>query len=208
MNIRDVIGKVLMGLGVILVVSAVGLIGYNTYVENQADQYSAEVVYSIQEEIEQNEVEEIQEVEGQLEEIEEIEEVESVTVGDSAYIGILEIPQLSLELPVASTFSYTQLNKTPCAYLGSIEGNNLVIAGHNYAVHFKYLKNLALGDVITLTDVNGTVYEYEVIEKEIVAEEEIEALEVECDLTLFTCNTNNTQRVVVRFNKLPLQNII
>ncbi len=200
MSVRDVIGKVLIGLGVILVISAVGLIGYNTYVENQADEYSMDVVSVLRDEIIQNE-DEVQVDESQLE---SASQAEVVTVGEDTYIGIIEIPPLSLELPVASEFSYQQLKETPCVYLGSIEGDNLVIAGHNYAVHFKYLNNLVLGDVITITDVNGTVYEYEVIEKEIVAEEEIEALQVECDLTLFTCNTNNTQRVVVRFDKLPL----
>lgn len=115
------------------------------------------------------------------------------------YIGKLEIPALNISLPVMKEWNYKLLKNAPCCYTGSIYKNNMVIAGHNYKGHFGGLKNLAEGDDITFTDIDGNVFSYTVSETVILAADKTcEMTNRECPLTLFTCTTGGASRVTVR----------
>ena len=76
-----------------------------------------------------------------------------VVVDGVAYIGVLEIPALELTLPVTGEWSYDRLKIALCRYAGSAYLDNLVIMGHNYPAFFKNLGDLRPGDEITA--VNG-----------------------------------------------------
>ena len=88
------------------------------------------------------------------------------TIDGNEYIGVLEIPSQGLELPVVSRENTENLRKGPCRYAGSAYTNNLVIAGHNYRQHFGPVRDLRYGDVIRLTDLDGNVFRYEVVDME------------------------------------------
>lgn len=91
------------------------------------------------------------------------------------------------------------LRKGPCRYAGSAYTNNLVIAGHNYRQHFGSVLDLRYGDVIRLTDLDGNVFRYEVVDMETIPTEGVEAMITgDWDLTLFTCTTGGSARVAVR----------
>lgn len=116
-----------------------------------------------------------------------------------AYIGILAIPALELELPVMSQWSYPNLQSAPCRYTGSAYLDNMIIAAHNYACHFGRLKELAGGETVTFTDVDGNVFHYEVVLTETLMPEDLEEMESdEWDLSLFTCTIGGSYRVTVR----------
>lgn len=115
------------------------------------------------------------------------------------YIGILKIPSLGLELPVAGDWSYPLLRSTPCRYVGSAYKNNMVIAAHNYNSHFGRIKAMREGDAVVFTDVDGNIFEYKVAEIEILQPTEVEKMKNgDCDLTLFTCTLGGRTRVTVR----------
>lgn len=115
------------------------------------------------------------------------------------YIGIVTIPDIELELPVQSTWSYPKLKKTPCRYYGSLFTNDLVIAGHNYPAHFGMLKDLQIGADIIFTDTEGTIYKFKVKEKEILNPSEVKRLtKSSYPLTLFTCTVGGATRTVIR----------
>ena len=115
------------------------------------------------------------------------------------YIGVLEIPMFGLSLPVASTWSYPKLRKTPCRYDGTAYQGNLIISAHNYDSHFGKLKNLPEGEIVTFTDVDGNVFRYEVSSRETIMPEDIEGMKSgDWDLTMFTCTYGGQQRVTVR----------
>lgn len=115
------------------------------------------------------------------------------------YIGVLEIPMFGLSLPVASTWSYPKLRKTPCRYDGTAYQGNLIISAHNYDSHFGKLKNLPEGEIVTFTDVDGNVFRYEVSSRETIMPEDIEGMKNgDWDLTMFTCTYGGQQRVTVR----------
>ncbi|MDI9461519.1 MAG: sortase [Saccharofermentanales bacterium] len=121
------------------------------------------------------------------------------TVNDNDYIGILSIPALELELPIISQWSYPRLKISPCRYTGSAYTNNLIIAAHNYKSHFRKLKHLHAGDIVTFMDMDRNVFHYEVVESEILKPTTIDKMESgDWDLTLFTCTIGGRSRVVVR----------
>ena len=115
------------------------------------------------------------------------------------YVGVISIPAIERELPVFSEWSYANLATAPCRYSGTAYLGNMVICAHNYSIHFGSLKNLSYGDAVTFTDVDGNVFEYQVIEIETVDPYAVEQMTVgDWDLTLFTCTLGGATRVTVR----------
>lgn len=126
----------------------------------------------------------------------------ALTVDGSQYAGILSIPSLKLELPVAADFDYDTLQSVPCLYSGNAYGGNMVIGAHNYDAHFGRIASLAPGDEIFFTDAENHRYFYEAYSIETLAPEQVDELvRSEGDgreLTLFTCNYYGTVRIAVR----------
>lgn len=126
-----------------------------------------------------------------------------ITVDGVSYIGILNIPSLGLELPVAADWSYDLLQKSVCVYAGSMAADNFVVCGHSYRSHFGSLQQLGNGDLVTITDAGGTIREYQVEGIETLAPEAVEEMVSSgYDLTLFTCTFGGGSRIAVRCNEL------
>lgn len=119
------------------------------------------------------------------------------------YVGILSIPALALELPVISSWSYEGATVAPCRYSGSAYLDDLVIAAHNHRAHFGPLLNdIRLDDEVVFTDVDGNVFQYYVVEFQVVEPTQIdEMITGDWDLTLFTCNPGMQTRLAVRCEK-------
>lgn len=119
------------------------------------------------------------------------------------YIGILTIPAIDLELPVASAWSYSTLQLAPCRFTGSAYTDDLVIAGHNYTTHFASLHSLQPGDILSFTDVDGNVFAYRVAETEILGENDVEGMTGSgYALSLFSCTVGGQYRVTVRCERI------
>lgn len=198
-------GKHLMALGLVLMLGAAGLYGYNQYVDYRAGQASEQAAMDLVEEITAQQVV-IQETamttvadeDGPSEELLKVAELNG-----AYYMGVLTIPDLDLILPVQSDWSDSKLKRTPCRYSGSLEDGGLVIAGHNYKKHFSKLSTLSPGDSVMFTDLEGTQYFYEVQELCTLEETDIQGMtESGYDLSLFTCNYGGQARVTVRCNEL------
>lgn len=124
-------------------------------------------------------------------------------VDGTKYIGILSIPDLGLLLPVATTWTYELLRKTPCRYYGSVYTDDLVIAAHNYAQHFGNLNRLRYGNTVTFLDTDGNLFSFEVRDVEIIEPTDIDGMiHTDYDLSLFTCTVGGQARVAVRCEKV------
>lgn len=122
-----------------------------------------------------------------------------------AYIGILEIPDLELSLPVATDWSYPLLRNSPCRYTGSAYQNDIVIAAHNYERHFGNLGKLHIDSEISFTDMDGNVFVYRVTEFETLAPTAIESMtSFERGLTLFTCTIGGRSRFALRAERTEI----
>ncbi len=118
------------------------------------------------------------------------------------YIATLEIPALSLDLPIISDWSYPNLKLAPCRYSGTAYLDNLVIAAHNYKSHFGNLKSLTPGDMIVLTDMDGNEFRYEVSAIETLQPTAIDDMTSgDYALTLFTCTLSGSERVTIRCDR-------
>ena len=201
-------GGLLIFLGLLLMAAALSLMTYNLYDSYKAQESSAEAVGELEELLPKS----IGENSGQLgktsgdPEIRVPEyvlnpemEMPTQTIKGREYIGVLEIPAVKLHLPIISTWSYPDLKEAPCRYRGSAYTNSLIIAGHNYMSHFAKLKSLEIGEEVFFTDVEGTVFRYEVVERETLKPAAVDEMTSgEWDLTLFTCTYGGSYRMTVR----------
>ncbi len=122
------------------------------------------------------------------------------TVQGQDYIGILDIPELQISLPVISDWSYPKLKIAPCRFQGSVYLDNLIILGHNYRRHLAALKDIEIGEKVSFTDMDGNIFRYKVSEIVILDGDDIESMVAEdgWDLTLFTCTMSGQTRITVR----------
>lgn len=128
-----------------------------------------------------------------------ISEEGATVVNGEMYIGVLEIPSLGIVLPVAESCNNDTLKLSPCRYSGSVKGRELIIAAHNYRSHFGNIKQLRPGDVLNLTELDGTVHHYEVFSLEKMDGTAIDTMKSgSWDLTLFTCTLGGKSRLAVR----------
>ena len=192
-----------MSLGLLLVAAALCLTGYNIWDENRAGSAVAAVLVELDTRIPDLEVE--PPPEGVIPDyvLNPRMEMPAVEVDSEDYIGRLEVPSLGLDLPVMSQWSYPNLKKSPCRYVGSAYLDNLVIAAHNYEHHFGGLKNLELGADVYFTDTDGNVFHYQVGALEQLNPEQVEDMRSSgWDLSLFTCTLGGQFRVTVRCDRV------
>ncbi|MGI5854391.1 MAG: sortase [Bacillota bacterium] len=140
----------------------------------------------------------------------EMEKTVTVTVPEDAdgyaVIGVLTIEKLAFQMPVIGEVSNAALEVSPCLYAGPSSpeyAGNIVITGHNYRndSHFGRLDELAVGDIVRLSDKTGYEYSYEVYETETIGADEVDAFdnyEGEYGLSLVTCANNGENRLLVR----------
>lgn len=197
-------GIVCMILGALMVFCALGLFLRNNRETEAAETASAAVLPEIKTAIQTNAEKkaavpenEVPNTPPELLTPEELAMTESVIAGRS-YIGYLYIPVLELELPVLSDWSYHGLRIAPARYYGTLRGEDLVILAHNYPIHFGRLSELLEGDSVVFTDMDGRVWNYEVVAKDILLPTAVEEMTAGAyDLTLFTCTYGGQNRVTV-----------
>lgn len=195
-------GKLLMTIGLLLIAAAFLLMVYNIWESKKAENMSEEILNQIKDGQDEN-VSSDDADEKPLYEIYPDMEMPVLTIDGVDYIGILTVPSLGLELPVAGNWSYPNLRRSPCRYKGSAYSNDMIIAGHNYSRHFGGLKNLAIGEEISFRDVDGHIFQYQVDDIETIPGTAVEDMDAgEWDMTLFTCTYGGKSRVTIRCRKL------
>ena len=189
------LGKIFITQGVILIIISISMLIYNKYEDIKAYKFSQEVLVIIENNISDNEVKEN----------DYSKEMDTINIKGYDYIGTIIIPKLDLKLPIMSEYDYNRLKKTPCRYYGSIHTNDLIICGHSYKTHFKYLNKLKQKDLIIFTDVNNVNYVYEVLEIEVLKKTDVEKMiDNDYDLTLYTCTNGGIDRLTIRCNKVEI----
>lgn len=201
---RNKFGTLFMVMGAALIVAALSLFIYNEREAAEAEQASVELLPQVVSEIERIREEAPQEVTEEVPNtpVELLDPSDlvmtEVEIGGYPYIGYLSIPELELELPIMSEWSYSRLRVSPCRYTGTVRGEDLVLLAHNYANHFGRLSELSEGDSVVFTDMDGEIYAYEVVGMDILDPTAVEEMTAgDYDLTLFTCTYGGKSRVTV-----------
>ena len=134
----------------------------------------------------------------------------TVEIDGYEYIGRITIPCISIDLPVMAEWDDARLWINPCRYTGNYKTDDMVICAHNLDSHFGGLLGIGIGEKVTFTAVDGTVYHYIISNRETVQPTSIDemiqnmnnakeegGLE-DWDLTLFTCHLGGQTRCAVR----------
>ena len=156
-------GKALITIGLLLIAAALCLVVYNlvtTYIAGVATQKAADMLADNMDETDTADLPDYV--------LNPEMELPIVTIDGRDYVGILEIEPLDLKFSVLNEWNYPNLRVSPCKYASTPYLGGFVICAHNYDSHFGRIKNLLQGDRITFTDMEGNVFNYEVVGVEIV----------------------------------------
>ena len=210
---RKKLGIIIVALGVLLLGTALVLLGKSRAEDAQAGQAAEQAVTALRQQIEQNrtvsmetrvteqtpEASDEGPLDADLPTEEELSQPAPVAmVGEYEYLGVLSLPALGLELPVMADWDYERLKLAPCRQFGSVETDNLVIAGHNYINHFANLNQLKAGDSVTFTTMDGAVHSYTVSRTDVISPDETEKVaDSGYALVLYTCTYGRKSRVTI-----------
>jgi sortase A len=199
--VKSKVGIICIILGVLLLSGALLLAVFNRRQDAAARDAAAKIMARMGQEIQENSAGELQIPPELL--TDEDKKMTEVEIDGYAYIGYLSIPNLGLELPVMSSWSYSQLRRAPCRYSGSVRGEDLVLMAHNYKNHFGRISRLNLNDSVSFTDMDGITTHYKVAALDILESTAVETMTAgEFDLTLFTCTPGGTMRYCVRCGRV------
>lgn len=187
-------GRICIIIGLLLLAAAFCLTAYNLTQSRRAGRVAAQTAHELETLLPQQ-----PQAEQPLWQLHPELELPVAQLNGLGYVGLLELPSLSLELPVLAQWSYEALRQAPCRYQGTPYRSGFVIAGHNYAAHFGALQRLQTGDVVTFSDVDGYVFRYQVAAREVLPPTAVEEMtDSGWDLTLFTCTPGGQNRVTIR----------
>lgn len=205
------VGTLFVGLGVVLIVSALLLFLYNEWnnaiMEEKSDAIYTELQQLIAQNIQSNALTKDDPdapapttgaANTDIETAAEEPNMTVVLLNGYEYIGILDLPTLNLSLPILADWDENKLKIAPCRQEGSVEEDDLVIAGHNYRRHFQYLYKLQIGDNIRFTDMNGNTTTYTVQQMRTLDATDVETvLNSAYDLVLYTCTYSGKERTTI-----------
>lgn len=211
MKTKRQIGRLLMAIGTALILSALILLLSNRSEATHAAITAAERYSLLRQEISRRQVglsspstalplaQDQQSIDEQTDRTHSSDEPDFITIDGQDYIGCLVIPSLDLRLPVLREWSEEGLRTTPCRHWGSVDGNDLVIAGHDHDPHFGRLDLLAPGDLVRFLAVDGRSLDYVVQRIELLRPTEVDRMRADNPgLSLYSCNYDGRRRVTVR----------
>ena len=115
------------------------------------------------------------------------------------FVALLEIPSCGMRLPVADAWDGSGIHGVPTRFCGSAYDHTLVIGGADDPRQFGFCDEIGHGEVVTVTDMTGAVFTYEVcrIDRSKTAEAQWLAKDG-FDLTLFCRGLYSMEYIAVR----------
>lgn len=144
------------------------------------------------------------------------ENAENVTMNGYPVIGVVTIPKIELKYPILDIDTYNpEETKEPMKisivkYWGGKvnEYGNLSIAGHNNydGTMFGKTKNLEIGDIVQLTDLENQTVSYQIYDKFITDPNDVTILQTKDEsireVTLITCTNGNKNRLILKAKEI------
>ena len=185
-------GRLLILVGALTICCALGLFGYNRWVDWRAGERSRAVLDSLP----------APAISLDINDIDPKAAMPAVEVDSASYCATLSLPARGIDLPIADTYSTDQLALTPCRYAGSLYGDSLVLVGMDFDTQFGPFLSLSGGEDLLVSDMLGNEVAYRVDSVQVLQPMSIErALEPQADsgagLYLVVCDVNRQARAVV-----------
>ena len=195
---RRKLSAIFIGLGVLMILGAAGLLLYNRQESEQAASFSARVLPEISEYVEA--ARETATLPPLITDpAAPPREMTVANIDGHDYIGVLSIPAIGYESPVLAEWSYPLLNLGSCRFHGSVYTNDLVLCAHNYHQLFRRITELKPGDLVWFTDMDGLTWSYEVADLETLQPNMVEEMNGSgYDFTFFTCTYGGQARLTLR----------
>ena len=176
------ITSLLVFFGVMLIISSVSLMLYQSVRQKITVQSNAEIVDTL------------------------FTLMPSVHSGEKDDRVDMNMPMLEIDgenfvgkLPVCGSWNRHKVSEFPCRYSGSLYDGSLIIGGSDAAGQFDFAKNISIGDSVFLTDMVGGQYFYRVEWIEITADVSTENLVSDkADMILFARNTYSLDYTVIQ----------
>lgn len=207
----------MVAIGLVLLLSSALLLRHNRQESDDAGQAAADALSAVQQAINENaslpttqptasptepQAPEETDPTAETRDPYEPETLTEVEIDGHKYVGYLYFPDLDRSLPVMKLEFLEDLQLAPCLQIGSVYTDDAVIAAHNYPSHFGPLRDYQGGERVRFTDMTGYVLEYTVQEVRTIDPKETPDLtENPYDLTLYTCTTGGSDRVLISCNR-------
>lgn len=193
---RNLRAVTLITFGLLLILTAAGLFAVYQQEAETAGENAQQLLAALTDEIQQNQEQALYDTAVQER---STGQMLQTTLQGYDLVGVIRVPSAGVELPVLDGWSYDLLKLSPCRYSGSVEGQDLILLGHNYKKHFAPLKQVVAGDRVEFQDVSGAVHRYTVSATQVLKATQLDELTgTDHALTLFTCTTGGQSRFVVR----------
>lgn len=182
------IAKSAVILGVLLVLIASGVLIFNLLITSSEQQDTAKMLQQIDAILPESSVGTLSDSQMPVLEIE-----------GQDIVAVLEIPKFSLSLPVGSTWDAKKVSAYPRCFSGSAYDRTMVIGGSDHEAQLDCLTVVDIGDEVTITDMTGAVFTYEVQRVDRCNSADETALtDADSHLTLFVRDTYSLQYIIVR----------
>ena len=141
---------------------------------------------------------------------------QELTLNGYKVIGLIKIPAINLEYPILDMeISNPEEAKAPMKLAiikywgGEVNGyGNLSLAGHNNynGTMFGKTKNLKVGDIVELTDLNNQTIQYQIYDIFKTNPNDVTILETKDktirEVTLITCTNGNRERLILKAKEM------
>ncbi len=126
-------------------------------------------------------------------------EMPSLEINGKDVIGLLRIDVTDTELPIGGKWDKSSLISFPQRFSGSVYDGTLIVGGYDRKGQLDCLKKLDIGDEISVTDMTGARYTYNVEQIDRSKSAKADDLEDErFGLTLFVQDEGTPEYIIVR----------
>lgn len=126
-------------------------------------------------------------------------------LGGEDYSGLLQVSGFGVHLPIGNEWSISSSNKCPCRFWGSVYDHSLIIGGSSQKGQFDFCRKLDLGDTVSVTDMTGAIFFYEVTGIDRRGHADMKTFrESDGDLILFARDSSTLGYLIVRCSFSPI----
>lgn len=113
------------------------------------------------------------------------------------FVAILELPSSNAAFPVGAAWDGRAAY--PCLYSGSVYDGSLIIGTSNQRGQFEFVKEIAVGSAVYVTDMTGNRFSYRVADIQYSGHADYQTLLSETDdLTIFVKNIYAFEYIILR----------
>lgn len=177
--------------GILAVACGLGLFIFTQISVNNAEKQSAKILSQIEKILPQKT--------NGITDVLSYMQMPAVEIDGEDIIGVIEFKELNVSLPLGNKWDENESISYPKRFSGTVYDNSLVIGGYYCKGQFDCLTRLDNGNIITVTDMTGAQFSYEI--KDIIRKKDVDSKFLSnnsFDITLFVYSPKSFDYIIVR----------